>query len=161
MGKLLKDDIENASPRFFVRGGFVNYGNEALPYSIQGVSHQFQFIENEYISEGRFLNLTDQETKAKVVVIGNKIKRDVFKDGESPVGKILDISGINFMVVGVYGDVGGEREEERIFMPVSTAQQVFNGADRINNMAYTLPPAENFDAAVAQSLRFKQEITAI
>ncbi len=60
--------------------------------------------------------------------------------------------------MGVYGDVGGEREEERVYIPITTAQKVFNGADYVNNLAYTLPPAENFDAAVAQSIRFKNEL---
>ncbi len=155
---LLEDDIENKSPRYFVRGGSVNYGKESLAYGIQGVSHQFQFIENAYMSEGRFLNHTDEVDKAKVAIIGNKIKRDVFKDTLSPIGQFLDISGIPFKIIGVYGDVGGEREEERIYIPISTAQQVFNGADYLNNMSYTLPPTDNFEEAVAQSITFKNNL---
>lgn len=155
---LLGDRIENKSPRYFVRNVQVNYGKESLAYSIQGVSSQFQFIENEYMSKGRFLNYMDEKEKAKVAVIGNKIERDIFKDVSEPVGQFIDISGIPFKIIGVYGDVGGEREEERIFIPISTAQQVFNGADHINNMAYTLPPAENFETAVAQSIWFTNEL---
>ncbi|MBQ4914012.1 ABC transporter permease [Maribacter sp. MMG018] len=155
---LLGDKIENKSPRYFVRNVQVNYGKESLAYGIQGVSSQFQFIENEYMSKGRFLNYSDEKEKAKVAVIGNKIKRDIFKDTSDPVGQFIDISGIPFKIIGVYGDVGGEREEERIFIPVSTAQQVFNGADHINNMAYTLPPADDFETAVAQSIQFTNQL---
>ena len=39
-------EIENKSPRIFVSDITVNYGKEALIYSVQGVSSQFQFIEN-------------------------------------------------------------------------------------------------------------------
>ena len=53
---LFDDVIEYESPRLFVRGVSVNYGKEALVYSIQGVSHQFQFIENAQMIEGRFIN---------------------------------------------------------------------------------------------------------
>jgi putative ABC transport system permease protein len=155
---LFEDQIENKSPRLFVRNSFVNYGNESLAYNVQGVSHQFQFIENEFISEGRFLNQQDEDAKAKVAIISNKINREVFKKLESPVGEFLEISGISFKIVGVYGDIGGEREEDRIYIPISTAQQVFNGADKLNNLSYTLPPAENFKAAVAQSIKFKNDI---
>lgn len=155
---LLEDDIEHKSPRLFVRGGSVNYGKESLAYGVQGVSNQFQFIENVFMSQGRFLNHLDEAEKSKVAIIGNKIKRDVFKDTLSPVGQFLEISGISFKIVGVYGDVGGERDEEYIYIPISTAQQVFNGADKINNMSFTLPPAENFDAAVAQSIAFSNNI---
>lgn len=155
---LLEDQIENKSPRLFVRNSFVNYGNESLAYNVQGVSHQFQFIENEFISQGRFLNQQDEDTKAKVAIISNKINREVFKELESPVGEFLDISGISFKIVGVYGDIGGEREEDRIYIPISTAQQVFNGADKLNNLSYTLPSAEDFEAAVAQSIKFKNDL---
>lgn len=155
---LLADDIEYKSPRLFVRNVLVNYGNEALAYNVQGVSYQFQFIENEFISQGRFLNYTDEADNAKVAVIGNKIARDVFKDVETPVGEFLDISGIPFKIIGVFGDVGGEREEERIFIPITTGQKAFNGANNINNLAYTLPPADNFDEAVAQSINFTNSL---
>lgn len=155
---LLEDQIENKSPRVFVRDVMVNYGKESLAYAVQGVSPQFQFIENEFISQGRFLNQQDEEGKAKVAIISNKIKREVFKGLDTPIGTFLDISGIPFKIVGVYGDVGGEREEDRIYIPVSTAQQVFNGADYLNNLSYTLPPAANFDAAVAQSIKFKNSL---
>ena len=155
---LLEDEIENKSPRFFVRNTTMNFSKESLAYAVQGVSAQFQFIENEFISQGRFLNVADEDNTAKVAIIGNKIKRDVFKDTLNPIGQFLDISGIPFKIVGVYGDVGGEREEERVYIPITTAQKVFNGADYVNNLAYTLPPAENFDAAVAQSIRFKNEL---
>ncbi|SNR28909.1 putative ABC transport system permease protein [Maribacter sedimenticola] len=155
---LLADKIEHKSPRLFVRNSFVNYGKESLAYNVQGVSAQFQFIENEFMSQGRFLNQQDVDLKSKVAIISNKIKREVFKDIESPIGEILDISGISFKIVGVYGDIGGEREEDRIYIPISTAQQVFNGADYINNLAYTLPPAKDFETAVVQSIQFKNAI---
>ncbi|APQ17851.1 ABC transporter permease [Maribacter hydrothermalis] len=155
---LFEDQIENKSPRLFVRNTFVNYGNESLAYNVQGVSSQFQFIENEFITLGRFLNQQDEDAKAKVAIISNKINREVFQELESPIGEFLDISGISFKIVGVYGDIGGEREEDRIYIPVSTAQQVFNGSDHLSNLSYTLPPVEDFDMAVAQSIKFKNDI---
>jgi len=154
---LLEEAIEYKSPRIFVRNTSVNYGKEALVYGVQGVSYQFQFIENARMIEGRFLNYQDEHGTAKVVVIGNKIKKDVFKDVETPIGEFIDISGIPFKVVGVFKE-NEEREEERIYIPITTAQRVFNGADMVNNLAYTLPPVENFEEAVAQSIAFKNNL---
>lgn len=155
---LFEDQIENKSPRLFVRDVFVNYGSESLAYNVQGVSGDFQFIENEFMTEGRFLNLQDIDSKAKVAVISNKINREVFQELDSPIGEFLDLSGIPFKIVGIYGDIGGEREEDRIYIPVTTAQQVFNGADHLNNLSYTLPPVEDFETAVAQSIKFKNDL---
>ncbi|MCW5516225.1 ABC transporter permease [Muriicola sp. Z0-33] len=156
---LFHDVIENKSPRNFVRNITVNYGKEALVYGVQGVSAQFQFIENVTMSEGRFINYLDESNTGKVAIIGNKIKRDVFTDVDSPVGELIEISGIPFKIIGVFGEQE-EREEERIYIPITTAQRVFNGGDRINHMSYTLPPVENFDQAVAQAVSFKNEMKA-
>ncbi|PKA97536.1 putative ABC transport system permease protein [Flavobacteriaceae bacterium MAR_2009_75] len=155
--ELLKDDIELKSPRIFVRNISVNYGNEALVYGVQGVSYQFQQIENAKMSEGRFISYQDEVNTAKVAVIGNKIAKDVFHEVETPMGEFIEISGIPFKIIGLFGETE-DREEERIFIPKSTAQRVFNGGDRVNNLAYTLPMAENFDEAVANSIRFKSNL---
>ena len=154
-GELYKEEIEYQSPRYFVNNVQINYGKESLAYGIQGVSSNFQFIENAKMAEGRFINVQDLENTAKIVVIGLKIKNDVFKEVETPIGEFITVLGIPFKIVGVYQETE-EREEERIYMPITTAQKVFNGADRINNMAFTLPPQENFDQAVAQAIAFKE-----
>ncbi len=155
--ELFKEEIEYKSPRIFVRDISVNYGNEALVYSVQGVSYQFQQIENCKMSEGRFINYSDEMKTAKVVVLGNKIKRDVFNHVENPLGDFIEISGIPFKIIGFFHEQE-EREEERIYIPITTAQRVFNGGDRINNMSYTLPPVENFDQAAAQAIAFKEDL---
>ena len=151
------DRIERESPRLFVRNVSVNYGNEALVYGIHGVASGFQFIENAKMAQGRFINLTDIEGTAKVVVIGDKIRKDVFGHLETPIGEYIEFSGLPFRIVGVYKEIR-EREEETLYIPLSTAQKVFNGGDQVSNLAYTLPPAENFDQAVAEAVAFKDEL---
>ena len=154
------EELEYKSPVFRVRNVQVNYGNESVGYSVQGVSSGYQFIENEYMSQGRFINQSDEDNASKVAVISNKIKREVVKEGEDVMAEFLDISGIKFKIIGIYGDMGGEREEERIFIPISTAQRVFNGADRINNLSYTFQPAATFEEAVAESIAVENELKA-
>ncbi|NYJ26905.1 ABC transporter permease [Allomuricauda sp. ARW1Y1] len=154
---MFNEDIEYSSGRIFVRGVSVNYGKEALIYGIQGVGSDFQFIDNAQMAEGRFINYQDEISNGKVAVIGNKIKKDVFGNVETPIGEFIDISGIPFKIVGVFKEMR-EREEENIFIPISTAQRTFNGGNRINNMSFTLPPVDNFDAAVAQAVNFKDDL---
>ncbi|WP_431162674.1 ABC transporter permease [Flagellimonas beolgyonensis] len=151
---MFKSDIEYGSSRIFVRGITVNYGKEALIYGVQGVAADFQFIENASMLEGRFINFQDEISAGKVAIIGNKIKKDVFHEVETPIGEFIDISGIPFKVIGVFKEME-EREEERIYIPITTAQKAFNGGNRVNNMSFTLPPVDNFDQAVAQAINFK------
>ncbi|WP_036382509.1 ABC transporter permease [Muricauda sp. MAR_2010_75] len=151
---MFNETIEYESARIFVGGVSVNYGKEALVYGIQGVGSDFQFIDNASMVEGRFINYQDEVSTGKVAIIGNKIKKDVFTEVDSPLGEFIDISGIPFKIVGVFNEME-DREEEVIYIPITTAQRVFNGGDRVSNMSYTLPPVENFDEAVAQSITFK------
>lgn len=154
---LFNETIEYNSPRIFVRDVTVNYGKESLVYSIQGVASNFQFIENAKMIDGRFINYQDEMSTAKVAIIGKKIRSDVFNEVETPMGEYIDISGIPFKIIGVYKEYE-DREEERIYIPISTAQKVFNGGDRVNNMSFTLPAVENFDQAVAQAVDFKNNL---
>jgi len=92
-----------------------------------------------------------------VAIIGKKIRTDVFNEVDTPIGEYIDISGIPFKIIGVYKEYE-DREEERIYIPITSAQRVFNGGDRVNNMSFTLPPVENFDQAVAQAIDFKDNL---
>ncbi len=152
-----RERIEYNSARIFIRDITVTYNNEALVYGVRGVHDDFQFIENAKMVEGRFINYSDMANTAKVLVIGNKIRKDVFGHLDSPVGESVDISGIPFKVIGVFKEQR-EREEETMYIPLTTSQRVFNGGDRVNNLAFTLPPAENFDQAVAEAVAFKDEL---
>ncbi|MBT8285663.1 MAG: ABC transporter permease [Flavobacteriaceae bacterium] len=154
---LFGEEVEYKSPLIFVRNVNVNYGKEALVYGVRGVSYDYQFIDNAKLHEGRFLNYQDIAGTGKVALIGKKIKEDVFKDLDTPIGEHINISGVLFKIIGVF-DEREQREEERIYIPVTTAQKVFNGADYINNISYTLPKVENFDEAVAQAVLFKDNL---
>ena len=154
---LFEETIEFDSPRIFVRDITVNYGKESLVYGVQGVSPNFQFIENCKMIEGRFINYPDESSLAKVAVIGKKIRTDVFGKLDTPIGEYIEISGIPFKIIGVYKEYE-DRKEERIYIPITTAQRTFNGGNRVNNMSFTLPAVENFEQAVVQAVDFKRNL---
>jgi putative ABC transport system permease protein len=155
--KKYSDKIENKSSLYRIWNGLATYGKESGSYRVEGVHPDYQFLENETLKAGRYLNQNDIDHNEKVVVLGHKVKRDLFKE-EDAIGKQLQVSGVNFKVVGVYTDPGGEREEARIFLPITTSQKVFNGGNIIRNMAFTLQPKENFEEALIESEQFSAEI---
>ncbi len=155
--KAYQDQIEYKSELLRV-GGTINYKKESGSYSIQGVSPGFQQIENQKMVMGRYLNYADVQHKNKVVVISSKIKRELLKNVEDPLHEYLQLAGINFKIIGVYTDEAGEREENRLIIPISTAQTVFNGKNRINSIGFTLKPEESFKKAIAASQIFTKEI---
>ncbi|MFK7812249.1 MAG: ABC transporter permease [Maribacter sp.] len=154
-------DYEKASMLYFPRDVQMVYKNDLLVYNVAGTNGNLQTIENEFLSEGRYINETDVKENAKVAVISNKIKREVFADLETPIGEYLMISGAGFRIVGVFGEYGkNENEEERIFIPITTAQLAFNGSDKLNNINFTLPEMASFDETVAKNTKFTDELLA-
>jgi len=75
------DEIEDKSANYRVRNALVNYKKESVGYSVQGVNSGFQFVENQYLSQGRYINYEDFKNVSKVAVISNTIKKEIFKDG--------------------------------------------------------------------------------
>jgi len=151
------NQLEYKTGQFRVRGT-INYKEEGGSYGIRGVDPNLQQIENQKMLLGRYINHTDIETNNKVVVVSNKIKRELLKKVENPLDEYLQISGINFKIIGVYSDEGGEREENRIFIPITTAQNVFNGANKIGEMGFTLKPEESFEKALEVSTKFTSDV---
>ena len=153
-----EDELEYKSSIYRIWNGIVNYKKESGSYRVEGVLPDYQFLENAGMVNGRFINYKDHEKFEKVVVLGNKVNSDLFKNGEDPLGKYVQISNINFKVIGVFSDPGGEREESRVFLPLSTSQRVFNGGNDIRNLAFTLQKEDNFEDALAASEKFSSEL---
>lgn len=149
ISKKYSDYIEYKAPLFQRWGSTITYKNETGSYNVRGAVPDYQFIENADVSNGRFLNQSDIDEFKKVVVIGNNIRKDLFKD-EDPIGKNVLIYGINFKVVGVFYDPGGW-EENIGYIPITTAQRVFNAGDNIRNMLFTIKMSENFNESVTLS----------
>ena len=139
-------------------GTTTNYKNESVSYAIRGVHPTYQQIENQLMVSGRYIDHLDLKNKNKVVVISNKIKQELLKEVDKPLEEFLQISGINFRIIGIYSDLGGDREENNLYLPFSTAQSVFNGADRLSNLTFTLKPEKSFDKALEASGIFTAEI---
>ncbi|WP_455168529.1 ABC transporter permease [Aegicerativicinus sediminis] len=152
------DHIDLKSAGYSIWGGTISYNGQFGNYRVEGVYPDKQFIENSDIINGRFINNTDVVESRKVAVIGNKVKTDLFKESD-PLGQQVSVNGMNFMVVGVFSDPGGEREETRVYLPLSSAQKVFNASNDIRNIEVTVKMSKNFNEAVELSNSLTQGIS--
>lgn len=156
-----EDQIDKKSSKFNVWNGNIVYGKETGNYDCQGVSPDHQAIEKVTITHGRFINFLDVKEGRKVAVLGQKLRQDLFKE-KDPIGEQIAISNVKFEVVGVFTDPGGEREETRTYLPVSTIQQVFgSGGDKINDMSFTLHKKDSYEEALAESKKFTEGISQL
>jgi len=114
-----------------------NRGNRTLKYKNQTGSFfmrsclpDHDYLENCTIINGRFINNLDIEQYRKVAAIGIPVRDELFKK-EDPIGKFISVDGIPFKVIGVFTDPG-RGDNERIYIPVSTAQRAFNGQNVVD-----------------------------
>ena len=84
---------------------------------------------NTYIADGRNLTEEDVHLSRSVCIIGADVV-DVLFPFEDPLGKVIQLNGINFTVVGVterQGQSFGQSQDNYVFMPVTTFLQRFRG----------------------------------
>lgn len=140
------DEIQYLSSKIS-RSYQVSYKKEKGGYTITGVSPDYQYIEKAEIKDGRFISLKDIKSKEKVCVIGRLVEEDLFLK-ESAVGKYLDLEGVQYKVVGVYSDGGGDSQERVIYAPYTTIQRLYFGNDDIGNVSLTYNPNLSVDRAL-------------
>ncbi|RDK88146.1 ABC transporter permease [Marinirhabdus gelatinilytica] len=151
------DKLEYRSGVYSIWGGLTTYNNESGSYRIEGVRGDYQFLENASMVKGRFINNSDLDGYEKVAVIGNRVYQDLFKQ-KNAIGEYIKITGIQFKVVGVYTDPGGEREETRIFIPLTTSQRIYNAGNDLRSLVFTLKPEDNFEQALEASEAFSAQL---
>jgi putative ABC transport system permease protein len=129
--------VEHESGRYYLWGEFfVSYGNKHAAFDIRGAHPGHRFLEKTEMLSGRFLNDADVRERRKVAVIGQRVKDSLFGERD-PLGEYLQIRGVSYLVVGVFDDVGGEAELRKIYVPISTAQLVYNTPDTIHQLMFT------------------------
>jgi putative ABC transport system permease protein len=135
--KVIKKEFPEAdhiSSRSYV-GGIkeINYRNKFANFNVQASLKGMQHAENIRILEGRFINTIDETDKRKVAAIGKPVADEFFKS-ENPIGKHISINGFSFLVIGVFLDSGGPGDNNRLYIPTTTAQLVFFGNQNFDQL---------------------------
>ena len=139
--------IEYLAGRLHVWGdNTISYKNEYGNFSIRSTHPDYGIIERINQLEGRFVNPFDIKQNLKVATIGIAVKEALFKD-KTALGEYINIKGIPFKVIGIFEDDDGRQDNQRVvYIPITTAQKVFVGRDRINTLAVTVASREVEDS---------------
>jgi len=143
------DDVQYITSRIY-KNVTASFRNEKNDYNVRACHPDHQYLENTLVTHGRFINQLDLDNKTKVVVIGRLVEEDLFLK-TTALGKYINLSGIQYKIVGVFEDKGGDNEERMIYMPVSTAQQVYGNTEHVDQINLTYNPKMNFDQAISFS----------
>jgi len=131
------EQIDNISAAFYLnRKNSTRYKNETGSFDMMAVHPDYREIEKIYPIKGRLFNQLDINDHRKVVIIGADVEKALF-NSTNPIGEIIIINSIAFRVIGVFADEGDERQHRYIYLPITTAQQVFNGRNRVHRLMFT------------------------
>ncbi len=158
------DGIEHLGAQYFIRGGRfgggemkVQKGTKSNMFGVNAVNPAAFFLSTSDMAQGRFLNDLDVRTLRKAAVIGEPVRDFLFGhadnnghgDGavDNPIGEWVVVGGVPFEIVGVFHD-DNEENARQLYIPVSTAQLSFNGADRLGMLMFTVGQADAEQAGV-------------
>ena len=165
------DGIAHLGKQYFIRGGRfgggamkTQRGTKSNAFDVNAVNDDAFYLDTNDIIQGRFLNATDIATLRKAVVIGTPVRDFLFGhntstevgDGkvDNPIGEWIVIGGVPFEVVGVFAN-DNEESARQVYIPVSTAQLAFNGADRLGMLMFNIKDG----VSIEREGEIKRELT--
>ncbi len=129
--------INNVSPEA-TRRSQVTAGRNNTNTEIVGVTNAYMAVHKIEIASGNFINNTDDQSSAKVAVLGPQVVTDLFGEGADPIGQNIRIKGMAFRVVGVTVSKGGSgffNQDDIVFIPLSTAMKQVFGINYLTSIA--------------------------
>ncbi|CAG9164018.1 ABC transporter permease [Cupriavidus pampae] len=116
-------NVEAVAPyiedRVVVQRGSVDHNTEG-----GGTTLEFSKTLRWPVIEGAMFDEVDERQVAKVAVIGQTVRKRLFADGSNPVGQDILVDKVPFQVIGVLaakGSSGGEDQDDRVVVPLSSA----------------------------------------
>lgn len=141
-------EIEQVSSRYFLPNDILYaYGKEYGSFETSSCYPTLKEMDNITIKSGRFINELDMQEFRKVVIIGDEIRKALFKE-EDPIGKYIKIGGVPFDVIGVSKDKRIENNRQA-YVPFTTAQRIFNGGNRVHTFSVTTKMVQTAEEAEA------------
>ena len=114
--------------------------------SIKGVEKGYERIEIPNIKYGRYINENDVRLRRKVCVIGYRVYKELFPEGEDPCGKFVKADGVYYEIVGVDNwrvDNGiGAPASRSLQIPNSLMRELYNLGNKTIAIAFTAKKGE-------------------
>lgn len=162
----MKEHVITAGAILYQGNTNISFGAEYINESLRGVHPNYLEINRPKIVKGRFINALDIQESRKVAVIHKLSAEILFKQPEQALGKMLNIGGIMYQVIGIYQDLGNSYERS-VFLPFSTLQLIYNKGDKLHNILLSIKDLNteeenqafeaDYRAAIGAHQRFDKE----
>jgi putative ABC transport system permease protein len=109
---------------------------------VLGSSPEFTDVRNWPIAEGNFFTQPDEDSAAKVAVLGKTVAQNLFEPGEDVVGSQIRIRNVPLRVIGVLVPKGqsitGQDQDDLVVIPFSTAERKVLGTKFLGTVGIIL-----------------------
>jgi len=130
----------------------VKFGNKNDNIEIIGTTPAYQRVQNTKAVKGSFFTEEDLTFKAKVCVVGQTVVDNLFVNTD-PIGQEIRIKNTDFRVLGVLekkGSMGPFDQDNRILIPISTAQKRLFGTDYIRSISVEVKSKDEIELATEE-----------
>jgi putative ABC transport system permease protein len=149
-------DIKGVAPEVTTSGTAIYQGTSHTVSSVVGTYPAYFEASNSKVDKGDYFSNDDVLNSRKVAVIGSTTATDLFGTA-SPIGKVINLGGTPFTVVGELATKGGtgfQDPDDTIIAPLPTVQNAFTGFGSVSQI---LVEANSADATT----NAQNEITTI
>jgi putative ABC transport system permease protein len=139
----------------------VSYKTFSTSSDFVGVSTGYNTFNGIKIkdNQGRFINEVDMKNYRKVAVINQRLKEILFQD-DDPTGKQIIAGGLGYTVIGVFEeDAWGNNE--KAYIPFSTAQLLYNNGWGMNTVLFTLHGLDTKEENEAFEKQFRDKLAKL
>jgi putative ABC transport system permease protein len=134
--------VQAASPVLNLHQSFTSGAGKDRDVLILGVNPEYADIRRLYLVAGRFFDEEDSLAHSHAALVTEKFALTQFGSPGEAVGRTLAISGVPFIVIGVFRerfDTFGQSEivDETVLIPYTVARY-FTGTDGVNQIYFSM-----------------------
>ncbi len=151
--------VKLATPSI-IAGVNAKYNNNAMDTLVVGTDEQYlEYSSTAKIEKGAFFTKTDIQGATRKVIIGDELADELFPEGLDPIGQIVKLNGVNYIVLGKFEHYTGMINEgadinTSFVAPVTTVQRRIIGSNDVFWVTIFLDEDVDIQAA-------KEELSAL
>ena len=127
----------------------LRYGNADYQTSVTATSQDYPTARDWAIKTGTFFAADDVKSYVPVVVLGQTVVDNLFKNGDDPIGKYILLKNVPFQVVGILARKGaspfGSDLDDAAFVPLTTGSLRLFGQRYLRSIAVQVESLETID----------------
>ncbi|PSB26873.1 ABC transporter permease [Stenomitos frigidus] len=143
---------------YLQRGVQVVYQGENNSTSLLGTDLNYPNVKNIHPKEGQFFSQDDLNAARPVAVLGSTVRNELFGENGTAIGAQIRVQSELYNVIGVMeskGSVGGQDQDDRIYVPLTNMSARIVGNNSLNGVAISGFWVQAKDAAGLDAAQFQ------